>query len=305
VSAALLAGLFGGCGRVGYEELGDLAGPAADAGCQLSAFSAPQLLSGAVNTAGSEFSPTLSADELELYFHANPDGGGGLGSDDIWIARRSSLDLPFGTAALVMEVSSVDADGAPFLSHDGLTLVLSSSRPGGVGSNDIWLATRASPGGAFSEPVNVTTVNSGESETGPFLSADGLTLYFGSTRAGGPAATNIWAATRANLDADFGQPALVGGLDIGGSVEAPSLSDDELTIYFDGFVGAGSTELYVATRADKNQDFQAPSLLTAVNSVEADYSPELSADGLTLYFTSSRPGVGNDDLWLATRQCLP
>lgn len=292
------------CGRVGYDELGSSGDAGIAAACaEYGAFSAPVLVAGLVNTTNSEFSPTLSADELDIYFHANHDGLG-LGSDDIWIAQRASVDDPFDGFELVVELSSVEADGAPFLSHDGLTMLLSSSRPGGVGGNDIWIATRSSAAAAFSQPVNVPVINSASSETGPFLSADGLTLYFGSNRPGGPSSTNIWAASRPTLDDPFGEPSVLAELDIGASVEAPSLSDDELTIYFDG-EGAGMTDLYVASRPDRGQDFSAPTPVTELNSASADYSPEISASGDTLYFTSNRePGVGNDDLWLATRQCL-
>jgi hypothetical protein len=38
-----------------------------------------------------------------------------------------------------------------------------------------------------------------------------------------------------------------------------------------------------------------------VNSASDDLSPHLSSDGLALYFASSRPGAGGEDLWVARR----
>ena len=42
-----------------------------------------------------------------------------------------------------------------------------------------------------------------------------------------------------------------------------------------------------------------------VNGSTSDTDPAFSADGLTLYFTSSRPGgSGDGDLWLTTRETI-
>jgi hypothetical protein len=70
-----------------------------------SEWSAPVHLDAPVNSACQEQTPTLSKDELSLYFMSNRRGG--LGNDtpdgcqdtnDIWVARRASHDGPWETS---------------------------------------------------------------------------------------------------------------------------------------------------------------------------------------------------------------
>ena len=70
-------------------------------------------------------------------------------------------------------------------------------------------------------------------------------------------------------------------------------------------LGQLDEDIYIATRETTSQPFGAPENLgPTVNSLGfGDYSPELSNDGLTLYFASSRPGgFGESDLYVTTRE---
>ncbi|HEX5107277.1 MAG TPA: hypothetical protein VFV95_02465 [Vicinamibacterales bacterium] len=89
----------------------------------------------------------------------------------------------------------------------------------------------------------------------------------------------------------------------------PSLSQDGLTLLFgaarQNSLGQLDEDLYMATRETTSEPFGPPLNLGApVNALGfADYSPELSRDGLTLYFSSSRPGgLGQADLYVTTRE---
>jgi hypothetical protein len=83
--------------------------------------------------------PTLSRDGLTIYFESTRTGNG-----DIYMASRSALGQPFAAPTLVSELSEgpSDTDGDPDLSRDGLTIYMSSTRPTGVGANDMYVATR-------------------------------------------------------------------------------------------------------------------------------------------------------------------
>jgi len=52
-----------------------------------------------------------------------------------------------------------------------------------------------------------------------------------------------------------------------------------------------------------NADFTygTPTKVPNVNSSAGDWQPDISADGLTLYFMSNRPDGANCDIWVATR----
>lgn len=84
----------------------------------------------------------------------------------------------------------------------------------------------------------------------------------------------------------------------------PSVSPDELTLYFSSNQGGGTRKLWSATRASRSDPFGTPAPLvgTGLASTADDLEPEISSDGLTLYFTSRRSG--SDAIYVATRPSL-
>ena len=68
-------------------------------------------------------------------------------------------------------------------------------------------------------------------------------------------------------------------------------------------LAVGLVALFVPVRAAQHfSDWDLPiNLGPGVNSGFADQSPEVSKDGLSLYFQSDRPGFGNQDLWVSRR----
>jgi len=103
----------------------------------------------------------------------------------------------------------------------------------------------------FGTPTNLgPTVNSSSVDWMPSISADGLTLYFGSRRSGGFGSEDIWATVRATTGDPWEEPVNIG----------PPVN---------------SSAVY-------------------------DQTPNISADGSTLYFTTERPGdVGSGDIYQA------
>jgi Tol biopolymer transport system component len=91
----------------------------------------------------------------------------------------------------------------------------------------------------------------------------------------------------------------------GSSVWSPTLSSDGLTMYLSLSPSGFNERIGVATRPDRGDTFgSVSSLPSPVNSVIAG-TPELSQDGLSLYFFSERfGGTGGRDLYVATRPSL-
>lgn len=86
----------------------------------------------------------------------------------------------------------------------------------------------------------------------------------------------------------------------------PDISPDKLEIYFGSWNRPGvegKSDIYRATRADPEDPFDPPARLDPpVNSSYGDSTPNLSPDGLILYFASDRPGgMGDWDLYQASR----
>ena len=75
--------------------------------------------------------------------------------------------------------------GELHLSADGRELYFHSPRVGGMGGLDVWVTRLLED--EWQPPENVSAINSGEDEGWPFLSSDGLELWFTSTYLGTPA----------------------------------------------------------------------------------------------------------------------
>lgn len=105
-------------------------------------FAAPRELA-EIDSTVDEASASLSADALDIYFSSLRSGG--PGGADIYTAHRPSIDQPFGSPALVPELSSARDDVFPHISRDGSTMYLNydTLTAGGGGQNaDLFAATR-------------------------------------------------------------------------------------------------------------------------------------------------------------------
>jgi Tol biopolymer transport system component len=115
----------------------------------------------------------------------------------------------------------------------------------------------------------------------------------------GFSAAILVGAGSAKADFIWGTPTNLGPVVNTGSADArPDISADGLSVYFNSnrSGGYGNHDIYVTTRATKDDDWGPPiNLGPNVNSSLTDNEPDISADGLTLYFSSG------GDIWVATR----
>ncbi|HEU0035861.1 MAG TPA: hypothetical protein VFQ53_34850 [Kofleriaceae bacterium] len=84
----------------------------------------------------------------------------------------------------------------------------------------------------------------------------------------------------------------------------PSLTADMLEIYFDSeraAAGGGNGDIWFASRTTITEPFSAPVLVSELTSPGDDTTPDVSPDGLTIYFGSDRASAGNRDLYVSTR----
>ena len=198
-------------------------------------------------------------------------------------------------------VSELTSDGdlwSPSISSDGLTLYFAE---GIDGVETIFEAKRADRDSPFVDVKQVTGAFGQESNGTPVVSSDGLTLYFHSSVAGGD--RNLWRVTRARVDAEFANATALTALSSPQEDHVPWVSADDLKLLFASQrPGLGSSDLWVATRTDRSQEFAELRLLGGVNGPQWDSRPVLTADGNWLYFCSTRAGGrGEVDIWRANR----
>ncbi len=97
----------------------------------------------------------------------------------------------------------------------------------------------------------------------------------------------------------FGTPQLLALSDPSFDDDDPCLTRDQLEIFFDSNRD-GNNDLFSARRSAITEPWSTPVPITAVNSAAIEEHPQISGDGLTLYFTSRRGG-GEANLWQSTR----
>ncbi len=228
----------------------------------------------------------------------------------ISMGRNANADFTFGEPTnLGPIVNSSSSEWPPCISADGLSLYFCSNRPGGYGDRDLWVTSRSTKDNEWGTPENLgPTVNSSAKEAFPSISADGLSLFFESTRSGGYSGHDIWVTTRATKDDDWGEPVNLGPEVNGSSNDAtPGISADGLSLFFESDRGGyGSFDLWVSKRATKDDPWGTPENLgPTVNSSAWDGGPIISADGLALFFWSKRSGgYGSNDIWVTTREAI-
>ena len=253
----------------------------------------------------------ISADGLSLYVGDVPfdPAPGGFGGGDLWVTSRVTTDDEWGTRNnLGPTVNTSYMDGPQCMSADGLSLYITSNRPGGYGNYDLWMSTRTTTKENWSAPVNLgPTVNSSADECFASISADGLELYFAEediARPGGYGSADVWVTTRPTVSDPWGPP-----MNLGPTVNSSardgyaglSISADGLSLYFTSNRpgGLGGYDIWVTGRATVSDPWEPPvNLGSPVNSSAYDTCPNFSADGSTLYFSSRRPGgFGDYDIW--------
>ena len=160
----------------------------------------------------------------------------------------------------------------------------------------------------FGEPTNLgPIVNTAYRENASFISIDGLSLYFGSNRPGTSGERDVWVATRATENDDWGIP-----VNLGPPVNSqffdsyPCISPDGLEFYFMSKLrpgGFGHDDIWVSRRQSKDDPWSDPvNLGSSINTSLPDYSPGLSTDGLELYFNSTgHGGFGKHDIFVCRR----
>jgi hypothetical protein len=164
-------------------------------------------------------------------------------------------------------------------------------------------------------PVNLgPPVNSAFAEVDPFISKDGLSLYFSCQNCtGGYGGFDLWVSERASVHDPWGAPQNLGPtVNTPYTEGSPALSVDGHRLYFtsDRPGGFGGSDIYVSRRHNKRDDFgwQFPENLgSGVNSSANDAQPFIFEDDasgiITLYFASDRSGgLGGNDIYASTLQ---
>jgi hypothetical protein len=128
---------------------------------------------------------------------------------DAWAFERSG-EAWINPRNLGPQVNSYAVECPRWISDDGQTLVLVSTRVGGYGGADLWFTEWN--GQAWDAVVNMgSVINSATDELGPDFQGNtqaiGGTIYFGSARPGGMGGRDLWMAIESTTSIS-GAPAI-------------------------------------------------------------------------------------------------
>jgi hypothetical protein len=151
------------------------------------------------NTALDEQGPSYVENDDDAYLFFSSSSAAVPG--DIYVSQRLS-GWNFGGSTAVTGLNSAGNDIQPNVRKDGLEVVFSSNRAGGLGAQDIWVATRDSFGAPWSAPENLgAAINTAAAESRPSLSKNARQLLFG--RSPGPEGIgDIYVSTRSKVNED-------------------------------------------------------------------------------------------------------
>lgn len=177
-----------------------------------------------LSSVANETTPEVSYDGLTMYLAS--DRIGTFGNDDIWVSTRALRTDAWGAPVHVDALSTTAEDAASAPSANGLDIVLTS---GSSGNYDLYRGKRASTSAPWGALNPLTALDTTQGEYSPMLSADELTIYFDSDRAGNG---DLFFATRVATTAGFSAPKPVSELNTTGVESDAYISQDDRHLFF-------------------------------------------------------------------------
>ena len=258
------------------------------------------------NSRQRDFSPGYINDTYtELYFTSTREdatgndthGATGQNFADLFTStldRKGKWSVPVPVESLNSEFE----DGSPNMSSDFTTIYFTRCKKGKNQQLGCQILSATAGGRDWSEPkVELEDLGDSVTSAHPAISPDGNTLYFVSDMPGGLGENDIWMVTRGQ-GGSWGKPANLGEqINTPGNELYPFVHNDG-SLYFstDSRVGLGGLDIYMATR-DETGSWRLENMKPPINSPEDDFGIVFEADVERGFFSSSRKGRGNDDIF--------
>ncbi|MNK03473.1 putative lipoprotein YiaD precursor [compost metagenome] len=248
-----------------------------------------------VNSEHRDYFPALTADGQTIIFTRNVKG-----NEDFYTSVKKDGEWQK-AESLSENINTPNFnEGAQSISPDGRYLFFTGcNRPDGVGRCDIYVCRKE--GNNWSKPVNLgQTINTGEWESQPSISADGSTLYFLSNRAGGFGGYDIWKSVM-NDEGYWTKPTNLGpNVNTPYDEATPFIHPDGKTLYFssDGWPGLGQKDIFYSKLQNDGTFAKAVNLGYPINTFNDEFGFIVSADGREGLFSSDLDGgFGDVDIY--------
>ena len=156
---------------------------------------------------------------------------------------------------------------------------------------------------AWTEPVPVVEINTDSHDRAPFLSFDGLTLYFSRQDEPGRHFSRLYQATRTDPFAPFTSVEQISTLNYSlGHVDYAWVSADNLRMYYYRTEGS-IRRIKFTKRSTIDEEWKPGNNISSLYNLGDVSNPSLTQDELTIVFTGRDipGGLGGYDIWMATR----
>jgi outer membrane protein OmpA-like peptidoglycan-associated protein/tetratricopeptide (TPR) repeat protein len=243
----------------------------------------PVNLGDSINSAMSEYYPTISLDGNTLIFtrrvnDTNEDFYESTRSGGVWSQAHS----------LPGNINTNENEGAACISQDGQWLIFNGCQyPDGMGSCDLYISYLTADG--WSAPENMgDSINSEFWDVAPSLSPDKRDLYFASNRPGGYGGSDIYVSHRL-LNGQWSAAENLGPtINTIGDEGTPFIHADNQTLYFNstGHPGYGNNDLFLTRKQPDGTWGKPENLGYPINTIDDQGDVVIASDGRTAYYAS-------------------
>lgn len=247
---------------------------------------APKNLGDSVNSASSEYYPSVTVTDDALVFTRRT----GNAREDFMLSAITNKDSFNKAAALDGDINLEPRKGAITVSQDGDWLFFAADIAGaGLGGFDIYKSIYTPAG--WSEQENLgDSINTDFWESSPAISPDKRALYFSSTRPGGYGGADLYVSYL-KPNGHWAEAVNMGPtINTAGDELAPFIHADNQTLYFtsDGLPGYGGSDLFVLKKLSNGKWGTPENMGYPINTIENEGSLAVAADGYTAYYASDR-----------------
>jgi hypothetical protein len=215
---------------------------------------APELMQvSELNDEGDNEWPSLTEDGLTIYWARN--------RSMIWTAHRDDPQ------SLFTDKKQLFPGQMPTVSSDGLEVIFAGERTDGQKGVSLHVTTRSARDKAFHRPTEIRELEEVVGKD-PYLTSDGLTLYFCACRVGTPENQQmpVVVSTRKDKSSPWSAPKRVPNVAADGQAWGPFLTKDGLHLFCEYRIPSnwksGMSDFVVWSRASATEPFEKPRYYT-------------------------------------------
>ncbi len=253
----------------------------------------PERLSNNINSNFDEYWPVISLDQKKLVFTRLIKSAGRIPQEDFYFSVLDSGE--WNKAIPISEINTSQNEGAEILSADEKLLFFTAcNRNDSKGSCDIYYSRFLD--GKWTKAKNAgDKINTTAWESQPAFSSDNQYLYFSSDRHGGKGGKDIWRV-KLNGFNQWGniiwdEPKNLGdSINTPGNEISPFIHPNNQNFYFvsDFHTGMGGYDLFTSNLSSDSIFSKPVNLGYPVNTQKDEQGLNISADGKSGYFASTR-----------------